>query len=59
MAELADEEWNNKGRTHYGFFNELKAAGIAGRTDDKKMYIIGSKADPNAKSKKSKKSKKK
>ena len=49
MTELCVEKWNPKGRTHYGFFNELKSSKIANRTKEGKLFIVGSPADPNKK----------
>ena len=58
MKEVCAEEWNPEGRTHYGFFNELKKDKVVALNEDKKMYIIGSAADP-ANNKKPNSSKKK
>jgi len=60
MTQLKNADWNEAGSTFYSHYKKLVEDGHASRTDDMKMYIIGSKAEPKkAKKKKGKKKKKK
>ena len=49
MEQIKKEKWNEKNAVFSNRFRQIKKMGIAGRTKDGKMYIIGSKADPNKK----------
>lgn len=51
MEQIKKEKWNDKGAKFNGRFNDLVKAGIAAKTKDGKMYIIGSIADPKKKKK--------
>ena len=46
MDEVQKADWNKKGAVFNSRFRKLVKAGIANKTKDGKMFVVGSKADP-------------
>jgi hypothetical protein len=59
MADLKTADWNTKKQTFYDCFKALEKKGIAGKTEDGKLYIVGSRAEPKSTKKEKKKKEKK
>lgn len=57
LKEACSESWNVNQKPQGGYAAEFIKAGIAAKLDDGRMFIIGSKADPNSEKKKKKKKK--
>lgn len=49
MDQIKAEAWNTKNAVFDSRFRQLINQGLAAKTKDGRMYIIGSKADPNNK----------
>ena len=52
MKEIIEAKWNTQRANYYGYVPAMVKAGTLRKTAEGKMYIVGSPADPDAKTKK-------